>query len=185
MLVVYTERDEIELDPDYQRISGIWTHEKRQLLIDSILNGFDIPKLYFQAFTPPRTIGSQRYRYAIIDGKQRLQAIWDFIGGSLRLDDDFRYLRNDDVHAGGLSYSELAQKYPKIKAKFDATLLDIVTINTNDEDLIEDLFSRLNEAVPLNAPEKRNAFGGPLPPVIREVTEHIFFTDHILFTDNR
>jgi hypothetical protein len=185
LLVVYSDRHEIQLDPDYQRISGIWTREKRQLLLDSLLNGFDVPKLYFHEFVPPKQKGSKRYRYAIIDGKQRLQTIWDFIDGSISLADDFEYLRDGTVLAAGLSYSELAKRYPQVKTRFDATLLDIVTIRTHDIDLIEDMFSRLNEAVPLNAPEKRNAFGGPLPAAIRAVAKHAFFKEHVPFSDKR
>lgn len=185
LLVVYSDRDEIQLDPDYQRISGIWTREKRQLLLDSLINGFDVPKLYFHEFVPPKQRGARKYRYAIIDGKQRLQTIWDFIDGRIALADDFEYLRDDSVVAGGLSYSELAKRYPQIKTRFDATLLDIVTIRTNDIELIEDMFSRLNEAVPLNAPEKRNAFGGPLPAAIRAVATHTFFKKRVPFSDKR
>ena len=184
-LVVYSERKEIELEPEYQRISGIWTHEKRQLLIDSLVNGFDVPKLYFHEFVPPKQKGAKKYRYAIIDGKQRLQTIWDFIDGNLPLAEDFKYLRDDNVNAGGLDYPTLAKKYPQIKARLDATPLDIVTIRTNDIELIEDMFSRLNEAVPLNAPEKRGALGGPLPPVIKKVADHAFFRRHIPFQDAR
>ena len=185
VLVVYSDRDEIDTDPDYQRTSGIWNREKQQLLIDSLLNSFDVPKLYFHAFTPPKKRGARTYRYAIIDGKQRLQAIWCFISGDLPLDTDFTYLRNPGVDAKGLTYNELAERYPAIKAKFDATPLDIVTIHTDDIELIEDMFSRLNEAAPLNAPEKRNAFGGPLPPVITTVAQHAFFTDRVPFVDRR
>lgn len=72
-----------------------------------------------------------------------------------------------------------------IKARFDASPLSIVTINTDDMELIEDLFSRLNEAVALNAPEKRNAFGGPLPEIIRAVANHEFFLKRIPFGDKR
>src|SRR6267142_1548823 len=96
-LIVYSERDGIQLDPDYQRISGIWTLEKRQLLIDSLINGFDVPKLYFHEFVPPRTMKTKRYRFAIIDGKQRLQTIWDFIDGKISLPDDFKYIRDDSI----------------------------------------------------------------------------------------
>ena len=163
VLVVYSDKADIELEPEYQRIGGIWTHEKRQLLIDSLMNGFDVPKLYFHEFVPPQKKRGKTYRYAIIDGKQRLQTIWDFIDGKLFLAEDFNYLRDDSVEAGGLDYSTLASRYPKVKARFDATTLDIITIRTNDIELIEDMFSRLNEAVPLNAPEKRGALGGPLP----------------------
>jgi hypothetical protein len=184
-LIVYSERDEIQLDPDYQRISGIWTTEKRQLLLDSIINGFDVPKLYFHEFVPSKTIGGKKYRYAIVDGKQRIQTVWDFIDGKISLAEDFEYLKDNAVKAGGLGYSQLAAKYPQVKSRFDATPLDIVTIRTNDVALIEDMFSRLNEAVPLNAPEKRNAFGGPMPSAIRKASGHKFLTKHIAFPDNR
>ena len=185
LLVVYSDRKQIELEPPYQRISGIWTHEKRQLLIDSLVNGFDVPKLYFHEFVPPKRKGAKKYRYAIIDGKQRLQTIWDFIDGNLVLAEDFKYLRDDSVKAGGLDYSSLATKYPQIKARLDATPLDIVTIRTSDIELIEDMFSRLNEAVPLNAPEKRGALGGPMPDAIKKVANHVFFRKHIPFPDAR
>jgi hypothetical protein len=185
LLVVYSERDEIELDPEYQRISGIWTREKRQLLIDSLVNGFDVPKLYFHEFIPSKQKNGKKYRYAIIDGKQRLQTIWDFINGTLPLAEDFKYLRDDAIKAGGLDYQTLSQKYPQLKARFDATLIDIVTIRTNDIELIEDMFSRLNEAVPLNAPEKRGALGGPMPAAIRKVASHSFFSKRVPFPDAR
>ena len=149
------------------------------MLIDSLLNGFDVPKLYFHEFTPAKTINGKRYNYAIIDGKQRLLAIWDFIDGKLALADNFEYLRDESIKAGGLHYNELASRHLAIKTRFDATLLDIVTIRTLDIELIEDMFSRLNEAVPLNAPEKRNAFGGPMPKVITSLAAHAFFTKHI------
>lgn len=185
LLVVYSERNEIELDPEYQRISGIWTREKRQLLIDSLVNGFDVPKLYFHEFVPHKQKGGKKYRYAIVDGKQRLQTIWDFINGDLPLAEDFKYLRDDSVEAGGLDYPSLAKKYPQIKARFDGTPIDIITIRTDDIELIEDMFSRMNEAVPLNAPEKRGALGGPMPAAIRKVAVHPFFAKHVPFPDAR
>ena len=86
---------------------------------------------------------------------------------------------------GALTYSELGKKFPERKLKFDAYRLSIVGIQTGDLEIIEDMFSRLNEAVPLNAPEKRNAFGGPLPLVIRSVARHNFFTKNIPFPNSR
>lgn len=185
LLVVYSERGDIQLNPDYQRLGGIWTRDKRQLLIDSLINGFDVPKLYFHEFVPAKRIDGKTYKYAIVDGKQRLQTIWDFIDGGLALAEDFEYLRDPLTKLGGLGYSQLAEKYPHIKSRFDATALDITTIRTDDIDLIEDMFSRLNEAVPLNAPEKRNAFGGPIPAAIRRVASLAFFTKHVPFADKR
>ena len=185
VLVVYSDREEIELEPDYQRIGGIWTLEKRQLFIDTIINGFDVPKFYFHSFVPPKQKDGRLYRHAIIDGKQRLQAIWDFIDDKLPLADDFTYLHDYSVALGGSYYSTIAKRFPRVKARFDGTILHVVTITTDDTEVIEDLFSRLNEAVPLNAPEKRSAFGGPLPDVIRKLSQHAFFTDRVPFPDGR
>jgi uncharacterized protein with ParB-like and HNH nuclease domain len=157
ILWLYNRRNEIQLSPDYQRQSDIWGLGKKQLLVDSILNGYDIPKVYFHEFFPPKTVEGKKYRYAIIDGKQRLQAIWAFIDGVFPLSDDFEYSKNKSINLEGLTYAELSQKFPEIKSDFDATRLDVIGIQTPEIEQIEEMFSRLNEAVPLNAAEKRNA----------------------------
>ena len=85
----------------------------------------------------------------------------------------------------GLTYIELGEKYPRIKNKFDSANLPIIEIETDDEDLIEDMFSRLNEAVPLNSAEHRNAIGGPMSKIIRDVAEHQFFKNKVKFGNKR
>jgi len=179
---VNSDREYIDTNPTYQRNSEVWTLEKKQLLIDSILNEYDIPKLYFHILpSNPKS----RLQYAIIDGRQRLETIWAFIDNKFPLAPDFEYLKDDSVNLANLTYSDLAQKYPKIKIIFDGFSLPIILVETNDIDLIEDMFSRLNEAVPLNAAEKRNALGGPMVKVIREVSSHPFFEEKVRFSDKR
>ena len=185
ILYLYSDREHIKIDPEYQRMGDIWTTEKRQLLIDSILNGFDIPKIYLHKHSPPKTENNVPIKYSIIDGRQRLEAIWKFIDGDYPLADDFCFIDDESNVVGALTYSELGKKFPERKLKFDAYRLSIIGIQTDDLEIIEDMFSRLNEAVPLNAPEKRNAFGGPLPRVIRSVARHILFTKNIPFRNNR
>ena len=185
ILSIYWEREFIELDPDYQRLSDVWTLEKKQLLIDSILNGFDIPKIYFHEFINPKKIDGKLLKYAIVDGKQRLQTIWKFINGEFPLSQDFQMLNGESIDAAGLTYGELANKFPKLKNKFDGKTLSIISIQTDEIDLIEEMFSRLNEAVPLNAPEKRNAFGGPIPKFIKSIATHNLFKEKIPFPDKR
>lgn len=185
ILYLYSDRKHIKIDPEYQRIGDIWTIEKRQLLIDSILNGFDLPKIYFHKHSPPKIENNVPIKYSIVDGRQRLEAIWKFIDGDYALADDFCFIDDESNKVGALTYSELGKEFPERKLKFDAYRLSIVGIQTHDLEIIEDMFSRLNEAVPLNAPEKRNAFGGPLPQVIRSVARHNFFTKNIPFPNNR
>jgi hypothetical protein len=161
----------------------VWTLEKKQLLIDSIINDFDIPKIYFHDLQA--TSSTSRHEFAIIDGRQRLEAIWQFISGDYPLSDEFEFLRDKKVKAAGLTYSELAARYPQIKQLFDAKSLSVFVVQTDDIDLIEDMFSRLNEAVPLNAAEKRNAFGGPLPKIVQQISSTLFFSKNIKISNKR
>jgi hypothetical protein len=185
ILRVNAEKDRINVSPEYQRRGDIWTLEKQQLLIDSILNDYDVPKLYFHAFNPDQKKAYPDFDYAIIDGRQRLEAIWNFADDRFRISDDFVYLRDRTISAKNLYYSELGSKFPKLKIRFDSYTLPIICIETDDLHLIEDMFSRLNEAVPLNAAEKRNAIGGPMAQAIRDLAAHPFFTEKVKFSDSR
>ena len=183
---VYSERQFIQVDPEYQRMSEIWTLEKRQLLIDSILNEYDIPKLYFHGFRDIKRLPDGRnVKYAIIDGRQRLETIWNFIDGKFALSDDFEFLEDPSVSVSGLTYHELATKYLDLKIRFDGYTLPIMEVITDDTELIEDMFVRLNEAVPTNSAEKRNAFGGPMAATIRRVADHAFFKSKIPISNRR
>lgn len=141
-------RDRIDMEPEYQREGDVWTSGKRKLLIDTIINGFDVPKIYMHKFAEPIEKNGKSYEYAVIDGKQRLSAIWDFIQGKFDLDEDFAYIKDETVKASNFTYSDLSRNYPDIKADFDAYHIAVVTIETKDIELIEDMFSRLNEAMP-------------------------------------
>lgn len=186
IMLLYAERDEIDLSPEYQRSGGVWTRNKRQLLIDSILNDYDLPKLYFHALGDKK-FSETKKRYAVIDGRQRLETIWSFMDGDFALSDDFEYQRDPHVAMAGLTYEEIAQQHPKIRIKFDSFVLPIVTVEVpeGDLDLIDDMFSRLNEAVPLNAAEKRNAIGGAFVSAINEVSRHDYFKGRVKFNDSR
>lgn len=185
-MLLFSERDEIQTDPDYQRMGGVWTLEKRRLLIDSIINNYDLPKIYFHELG--REAASKTgYRYSIIDGRQRLETIWQFMEDKFSLSSDIMYQKEPDIDLGGLRYSDLAKEHPRLRVKFDSFVLPVVIVRTQDDeiDLIEDMFSRLNEAVPLNAAEKRNALGGDFVRAITQVSFHDFFNDRVRFGNKR
>ena len=100
ILRVYADREGIQTDPDYQRMSAVWNLDKRQFLMDTIINDFDVPKLYFHEFPETKQLDDGRMiDFAIIDGRQRLETIWGFIDGKFCLADDFifykdKHLRN-------------------------------------------------------------------------------------------
>lgn len=185
ILRLNAEKERINVAPDYQRKGEVWTLEKRQLLIDSILNDYDIPKLYFHLLSNIQRKEQGNFDYSIIDGRQRIETIWSFANDEFPLSDEFIYLDDQSIKASGLTYSELGLSYPKLKIRFDSFTLPITCIETEDIELIEEMFSRLNEAVPLNATEKRNAIGGPMAEYIRELSNHSFFSKRVKFSDNR
>ena len=175
------------MEPSYQRRGGIWTMERRQLLIDSIINEYDIPKLYFHHILPwyPRDRFDSKHKYAVIDGRQRLSAILDFLDDKFPLADDFKYFEDDSVDAAGMHYSAMSSKYPRLKVIFDSFTLPITLVETDELDLIEDMFSRLNEASPLSSAEKRNSLGGPMAQAIRDIALHTFIADKTRISNKR
>ncbi|GFE50385.1 hypothetical protein So717_21380 [Roseobacter cerasinus] len=176
-------KPEIQVDPEYQRPGGVWSLYKKQLFIDSLINRYDIPKFYFHYLIGPNAIEGKRY--AVIDGRQRLEAIWDFVEGKFALGADFSAQDNPDVAAANMTYSELSDKYPRVLSKLHTRSLPVQVIIADELDFIEDMFTRLNEATPLNAAEKRNAFGGPLPTIFRDIAALPFFTNKVKVSGTR
>ena len=183
VLELHRQRDLIDLDPPYQRLS-VWDYEKQRRFIDSVINGIDTPKIYFheisrQAPTFPR------YRFSVIDGKQRLLALWSFIDNELRLPADFRFFDNDSCVGANLTYDQLLNKAPLLRARFDDYAVPVVLVQADSEELIDELFWRLNVQVPLTAPERRNVLGGPLPLMIRRIGLTPFFRESVRISNSR
>lgn len=183
ILALNDMRDVIQIDPVYQRVGGVWSKTKKKLFIDSLINKYDVPKFYFHLLTG--SFAHAQYEYSIVDGRQRLEAIWEFVAGDYPLANDFVYLEDPSLAVAGLTFKEMSQSFPRLATRFNARSLSVMVIQAEDLDFVEDMFSRLNEAVPLNAAEKRNAFPGPLPKVVRELAKHSFFTDRIPIPSNR
>lgn len=179
--------NEIDFQPPYQRYGNIWPEDKKQLLLDSILNGYDLPKFYFHYITNDNNgLNESGKSYAIIDGKQRLQTIKEFINNELKLNNEFVYEKNPNFEIAGLSYQEIASEFPDVKYDFDSFELDIVYVITDELERIEELFYRLNEGKPLNTAEKRNRIVGYLNKQIKNIIENNeFFTNRFNYTNKR
>lgn len=176
----------IDMSPTYQRRGRLWSAPDKSFLIDSVLNGFDIPKLYIADFTySDSKLNEKKLPYAIIDGKQRFEAIFDFFEGRVVLHDEFVYLEDPSLDLKGLGYKDLQASHPDIAEIFDNFNLSVMSVVTNDDELINQLFVRLNRSKPLTGAEIRNAMAGPAPDVIRTLSEHPFFTDQIAFSVSR
>lgn len=180
------ERDNIDFKPPYQRSSRIWSPADKALLVDSILNEFDIPKLYLADFSyADSSLNEKRKQFAVIDGKQRFEAIFDFFDGKLTLDSAFVFYADPTLNLAGLSYKDISKRYAKVARIFDNFNLSVMSVITDDESKINELFVRLNRSKPLTGAELRNAMRGEVPGLIRDLTSHQFFVKKIRFGTSR
>ncbi|HEB4994185.1 TPA: DUF262 domain-containing protein, partial [Aeromonas hydrophila subsp. hydrophila] len=69
-LIARLNYDEIDLQPTFQRKSGLWTNTQMSRLIESILLKMPLPIFYFDVSEPGR--------WLVVDGLQRLSAIKRF-----------------------------------------------------------------------------------------------------------
>lgn len=158
--IVARRKEKINPKPQYQRTS-VWTLKKKQLLIDSILRGYDIPKFYL------RTSSELEYEHEVVDGQQRLRTIWEFVEGDFELSDDSSDLPQGDL--SGRKYSELPSD---IQDQIDLYELNIHIIEDATDLEIRELFLRLQEGVSLNPAEKRNAMPGNMRDFIADLAEN-------------
>lgn len=168
------QKGKLWLNPTYQR-EAVWTLSQKQLFIDSLLIDIDIPKLYF------REKSSGQYEAEVVDGQQRLRAIFDFFEDKFSLAKYTDYLSGHPV--AGLKFSDL---HTDIQMKLRDVSLDVVSLNAayTDED-IEETFLRLQNGAPLNAAEKRRALPGKMRDVVEEISKHKVFSVLCGFSNKR
>ncbi|MBM2711051.1 DUF262 domain-containing protein [Mesorhizobium caraganae] len=173
----WDEQPDIDFDPVYQRKGHLWSKPQKQDLVDTVLNGFDIPKLYLADFTIlDSALNEKKKKYAVIDGKQRLIALFGFFAGDFTLAKRFTFYEDPTLSLGGLSYEDLTSNYPKIARRYNNYALAMMSVVTDDEAKISELFLRLNTSKPLSGAEIRNAMLGDVPRLIRQIVEHPFWS---------
>jgi len=160
---MYGIRQRINTNPDFQR-PPVWGLAQKQLLVDSILRDYDVPKLYW------KKTGSKPDTYDVVDGQQRLRAIWEFFDGSFKLPKNSDPI--DDVDIAGLGYEDLPDD---LRLGLDVYSLDIIVLETMDEEEVREMFLRLQNGTTLKAQEKRNAFPGEMRNFVKSLVQHPFF----------
>lgn len=188
------------MTPTYQRGGKLWSRGQRACLIDSILNDYDVPKIYVADFNyastahnlaaldtiiQPDTPVEDGKWYAVIDGKQRLETIFEFFDGDLKLSKEFRYYNEPSLSLGGLSYLDLKLEHPKIAVKFEEWIPAVMSVISDEEEKIDEMFVRLNSGLKTTRAERRNAMPGIVPRLIRHLVAQPFFVERISFDTKR
>jgi hypothetical protein len=131
----------------YQRSDEVWPRAAQGFLIESILMGFPVPKLFLQQKTDRI---SRKTLHYIVDGQQRTTAIRSFYNNELRLG---RNLELAD--AAGRTYQELPDD---LQGRFLSFALGLDIFVNATEEHVREVFRRINSyEVPLNSEEQRHA----------------------------
>ena len=139
-------------------------------------------------------------RLEIIDGQQRINALYEFWKGHFSLyqvdDEDAKFpsfLQDTEKHPcpwGGKNFNTLADEW---KGKFLGTELSVAFIQEAEDSEVRDLFIRLQSGFPLSAQEKRDAYPGEFTELILKLggkpaldgyPGHSFFTKALGMKDH-
>lgn len=161
VFTTHQRKKKIDPKPQYQR-GPVWNQAKQQLLIDTMLRQYDMPKFYLRKL--PK---GSKYEHEVIDGQQRLLAVWGFMA------DEFPIALDTDPFPefGDLSGKYYSQLPGDVLDRFGMYELTVVEVIDATEDEIRDLFLRLQEGVSLNPAEKRNAMLGNMRDFIYNLAE--------------
>jgi hypothetical protein len=150
----------IDLDADYQR-EKVWSTGEQRLLLDSIINDIDIPKLYLA-----KTTDNKQFDYECIDGKQRLGTLLSFV--KPEQDRDQKTTLTLPLFNQEYSYEELRRDHPRVAKKIEDYKLDFVIYDMDSleegarERLIREIFKRLQLGIRLNSGERLKALQGTI-----------------------
>jgi hypothetical protein len=154
--IEWNREKKLKLNPDFQR-GSVWVPSAKVFLVDTILRGLPVPKIYLRT-----TIDTERQQSVreVVDGQQRLRAILDFASDKIRLSTRAKEFK-------GLTYSTLE---PEQKAAFLEYPLAVEQLLNATEDEVLEVFARLNSyTVSLNPAEKRHAsFQGQFKWLVRD-----------------
>jgi len=175
------DNDELDLTPDFQRQANVWDVKRKARLIESILLKIPLPSFYF----------SEDFNggYAVVDGLQRLCAVFHFKDVALLNSTTganlaplqlkgLQYLKELE----GKTFMELDRKFQRRISELEITA-NIIRANTPSA-VKFNVFARLNQGgMPLNAQEIRNAiFPGDWRNELRMLAESQEF---ITATENK
>ncbi|MCY7949370.1 DUF262 domain-containing protein [Bacillus inaquosorum] len=152
--------------PIFQR-GFIWKDEQKSLLIHSILIGFPLPNLI---------LSKNDYSYTVIDGKQRLYTIFDFMEDKFRLYPDTPNVSNNNI-----AFCTFSKLPLKLQQNFLNESLRFTIVEGADNSDIFELFGRLNNFTPISNFTKRT-FRSSLMDQVLDLANHTFFQKHYPLT---
>ncbi|MDF9871001.1 MULTISPECIES: DUF262 domain-containing protein [Streptomyces] len=171
-IATMAETGAIDVAPLFQRRER-WDVRRQSALIESFLLNVPVPPVYLSE----DDYGS----YSVIDGKQRITAIRDFISGAFALTSLTRF-----PEINGLRFASLPGQLQN-SLKVRPYIRAITILRQSDRATKYEVFHRLNSGgEPLNAQEIRNViYRGPLNDLIMELASSEFLWKQLKIRDEK
>ena len=172
------EDETLIIDSSYQR-RKVWGLQDNVRLIETIIMDLVIPEIFMWDYsTDPNTGDTITH---IVDGQQRINAIFEFIAGHYRLQK--KYLLDAEVKEkyGDKLFSELDDETKKDIWSYE---LSVVNLDKNfSKEEIRNMFYRLNLTdYSLNEQEKRNSIGSAFGVKSEELANEEFWQMYKIFS---
>ncbi len=154
------KREKLDMDPPYQRRS-VWNDAYREQFIDTILLDYPAPAIFLFS----KIDHDGRTTYEIVDGKQRLTTVFEFLEGRLSVSE-----KSELASLRGKTFDALSTGQRISFYEYD---FSVEYLPTNNESVINNVFNRLNKNMArLTAQELRHAkFEGVFIQTAEECTE--------------
>lgn len=157
-------QDQIKINPEFQRRDR-WDEARQSRLIESLLMNVPIPPVF---------LGEDEYGfYVVLDGRQRLTAIQNFLNNTLTLSGLSVW---DDLN--GLKFNDLVKR--GLDKQFTRRFLSAIALLKESSPAIKyDVFDRLNTGgVKANEMEVRNAvFRGAFTDALHRLSRYPAFCE--------
>ena len=150
--------EEIDLEPEFQRLRGIWDDMRKSRLIESIMLRIPIPVFYVAA--------REDESWVVVDGLQRMSTINDFVKGNFVL----KHLEYLSAYEGD-RHDELPRH---MQRRISETQLIVNVIEPGTpKDVMFNVFLRINTGgMILNGQEIRHAMhAGPVRCFLKKLAE--------------
>lgn len=161
-LVNQMKRGNVNFDNAVQR-GLVWDVEKKSLLIHSMVYGYAIPAMYFTR--------DENKVYDSLDGKQRSNAICEFMNDEFALATDTPPVYDDEGNMDDISGMTFSQLPEWVQDRINEYSLTIYYYEDMTEQEIREFFRRLNNGKPLTAVELTRV-NTPCLVVFQQLAEH-------------
>jgi hypothetical protein len=163
-LVNLKSTNKLSFDLVIQRKDDIWDRNRKSLLIHSVLNDFPIPSVF---------ANKEENVYHVLDGKQRLTTLIDYVDGKFKLSKSVPAIQGEVL--AEKKFAELPEEW---KQKINQYGVSIEYIEGLGQERMEEWFFRLNNGVPLRKIENTRAIlGGKVLKFVEDIAKMEFFTE--------